>query len=243
LFWTSSGLISSSGSVKHVEARSEMDSTVVEIELTLISIIQGVALTFLIERARDVVAVGEAMFWPYVVAGLLLIFVFWSRSVLHIITLIRWPLEFGHNFLYITCALVEAVLFTRLQNPAGWFALGAVFGVVGWILFAYDLRLIRAREEDSPGPASLRLIAIVKRDQWLNIVVLVPAVFLFNFACWFCVQTWPDLFLTRAFHVYLAGAQVIGFSAYLWYVIRYFRTTARLVVDARAEWRTSPDPA
>jgi hypothetical protein len=220
-----------------------MDSTVVEIELTLISIIQGVALTFLIERARDVVSMKEAMFWPYVVAGLLLIFVFWSRSVLHIITVIRWPLEFGHNFLYITCALVEAVLFTRLQDPAGWFALGAVFGVVGWILFTYDLRLIRAREEDSAGPASNRLVTMVKRDQWLNIIVLVPAVFLFNFLCWFCLQTWPDLFLGRSFHVYLAGGQVIGFSAYLWYVIRHFRTIARLVVDARAEWRTSPDPS
>jgi hypothetical protein len=227
--------------VKHVEARSEMDSTVVEIELTLISIIQGVALTFLIEKARDVVAIGSAVFWPYVFAGLLVIFVFWSRSVLHIITLIRWPLEFGHNFLYITCSLVEAVLFTRLHDPAGWFALGAVFGVVGWILFAYDLRLIRAREKDSPGPASNRLVAMVKRDQLINIIVLVPAVFLFNLACWLCVRTWPELFLTRGFHVYLGGAQVVGFAAYLWYVIRHFRTLGPLVVDARALWRTSPD--
>ncbi|MEY2440200.1 MAG: hypothetical protein QOI34_1585, partial [Verrucomicrobiota bacterium] len=93
---------------------------IVEIELTLISIIQGVALTFLIESARDVVSTEGKVFWPYVTAGLLLICVFWSRSVLHIITVIRWPLEFGHNFLYLACALIEAVLFTRLRNPVGW---------------------------------------------------------------------------------------------------------------------------
>src|SRR3954465_1431420 len=134
----------SSGVVKLAEARSEMDSMVVEIELTLISIIQGVALTFLIERARDVASVHGAIFWPYIMAGLLVIFVFWSRSVLHIITVIRWPLEFGHNFLYIGCALVEAVMFSRLTNPVAWFGLGALFGAVGWSLFAYDMRLIRA---------------------------------------------------------------------------------------------------
>src|SRR5213079_893913 len=98
-------------------ARSDLDSMVVEIELTLVSIIQGVALTVLIENAHSLVSGWQLFYWPYVIAGLLVIFVFWSRAVLHIITVIRWPLEFGHNFLYIACALVEAILFTRLKNP------------------------------------------------------------------------------------------------------------------------------
>jgi hypothetical protein len=218
-----------------------MDSMVVEIELTLISIIQGVALTFLIERARDVVSVHGAMFWPYVVGGLLVIFVFWSRSVLHIITVIRWPLEFGHNFLYIGCALVEAVMFSRLTNPAAWFALGALFGALGWSLFAYDLRLIRAREIDSAGPASNQLVNIVKRDQWMNIAVLVPMVALGNLLFFLCIRQWPEFFLDRQFHVALAMVQVAGFAAYLWYVIWHLRRVAPLVVQARAEWRSKAD--
>ena len=218
-----------------------MDSMVVEIELTLISIIQGVALTFLIERARDVVSVHGAKFWPYVVGGLLVIFVFWSRSVLHIITVIRWPLEFGHNFLYIGCALVEAVMFSRLTNPAAWFALGALFGALGWSLFAYDLRLIRAREIDSAGPANNQLIKIVKRDQWLNIAVLVPMVALGNLLFFLCIRHWPEFFLDRQFHVALAMVQVAGFAAYLWYVIWHLRRVAPLVVQARAEWRSKAD--
>jgi hypothetical protein len=229
--------------VKLTEARSELDGMVVEIELTLISIIQGVALTFLIERARDLVSVRQMIHWPYVAAGLLVIFVFWSRSVLHIITLIRWPLEFGHNFLYITCALIEAVLFTRLTDPTSWFALGALFGAVGWILFAYDLRLIRAREVDSAGPASNQLTQIVKRDQWLNIAVLVPGVIVSNLLGLLCIRLWPEFFLVRQFHVLLAAAQVIGFGAYLIYVIRHFRNVAPFVARARAEWRNTPDDA
>src|SRR4051812_19191427 len=176
---------------------------VVEIELTLISIIQGVALTFLIERARDVVSFHNAVYWPYVLAALLVIFVFWSRSVLHIITVIRWPLEFGHNFLYIACALVEALLFSQLHSPEKWFAFGTLFGAVGWMLFYYDLRLIRARARDSAGPMSNRLIEIVKRDQWLNIIALVPGVLLFNLICFLCLRARPDLFLDRQYHAAL----------------------------------------
>src|SRR5213079_282760 len=131
--------------MKFSAARSELDSMVVEIELTLVSIIQGVALTILIENAHTVIAERQLFFWLYVVAGLFVIFVFWSRSVLHIITVIRWPLEFGHNFLYIACALVEALWFSHLHQPRTWFAFGTLFGAVGWMLFAYDLRLIRAR--------------------------------------------------------------------------------------------------
>jgi hypothetical protein len=228
--------------VKLAEARSEMDSMIVEIELTLISIIQGVALTFLIEQARNVASVRSAIFWPYIVAGLLVIFVFWSRSVLHIMTVIRWPLEFGHNFLYISCALVEAVLFTRLTSPAAWFAFGALFGAVGWTLFTYDLRLIKAREIDSAGPASDQLIGIVKKDQWMNIAFLVPAVSLCNLACFLCIRRWPGFFLERHFHVYLAALQVFGFAAYLCYVIWHLRRVAPLVVLARAEWRSTSTP-
>ncbi len=57
-------------------SRSELDSMIVEIELTLVSIIQGVALNFLIDSARAVMSVRDILFWPYILAGLLIIFVF-----------------------------------------------------------------------------------------------------------------------------------------------------------------------
>ncbi|PYK87767.1 MAG: hypothetical protein DMF47_02090, partial [Verrucomicrobia bacterium] len=87
------------------DSRRELDAMVVEIELTLTSIVQGVALYFLIDNARTVLSIQQSVFWLYIVAGLLIILIFWSRSVVHTLTLIRWPLEFGHNFFYIACAL------------------------------------------------------------------------------------------------------------------------------------------
>jgi hypothetical protein len=82
------------------ESRRKLDSTVVNIELTLASIIQGVALFFLTDNARAVMSVRRWEKFLYLVAGLCVIFIFWSRSIIHTLTLIKWPLEFGTTFLH-----------------------------------------------------------------------------------------------------------------------------------------------
>jgi hypothetical protein len=223
--------------MKNSAARSDLDSMIVEIELTLVSIIQGVALTILIENAREVVTQEEFVFWPYILSGLLIIFVFWSRAVLHIITVIRWPLEFGHNFLYIACALVEALLFAQLARPLNWFLFGGAFIFVGWALFLYDLRLIRARMCDSAGPASDQLCAMVKRDQWLNIAALLPGVLLLNIICAWAIYARPQFFIGQNAHLWLVAAQLVGFGGYLLYVVRFYLKLAPFIAEARAEWR------
>jgi hypothetical protein len=227
--------------MKFSAARSELDSMIVGIELTLVSIIQGVALTVLIENAHGVISKWQLYFWPYVIAGLLVIFVFWSRAVLHIITVIRWPLEFSHNFLYIACALVEAVLFAQIGKPAAWFGFGAAFIAIGWALFIYDLRLIHSRMRDSAGPMSNQLSARVLRDQWLNIAVLLPAMLLLNLFCAIVVRTWPERFIGGNAHIWLIALQLIGFAGYLFYVVRFYVDLAPLIAQARREWRGAID--
>ncbi|MEY2479674.1 MAG: hypothetical protein QOI04_601 [Verrucomicrobiota bacterium] len=222
--------------MKSSATRSDLDSTVVEIELTLTSIVQGVALYFLIDNARGVMSIQQRAFWPYVLSGLLVILIFWSRSVVHTLTLIRWPLEFGHNFFYIACALGESLLFSRLNNPRAWFALGAGYAVIVWLLFVYDLRMIRARERDSAGEASNQLYAILKRDQWINIGALLPGLFSLNALCAICVRARPEFFLARGGHVWLAEIQLACFAFYLIYVLRFFRKLTGLIRTAREEW-------
>jgi len=228
--------------MKPPETRTDLDAMVVEIELTLTSIVQGVALYFLIDNARSVLSVQQGPFWLYIVAGLLVILIFWSRSVVHTLTLIRWPLEFGHNFFYFACALGESLLFTRLSNPGAWFAVGTLYAAIVWLLFIYDLRLIRSRERDSAGEASNRLYALVKRDQRLNIGALVPALFLFNLACLICIRAWPEFFTARNGHVWLAAVQLLVLGFYLLYVLRFFRTLAPLISRARQEWHSGSNP-
>jgi hypothetical protein len=218
---------------------------VVEIELTLCSIIQGVALYFLVDNARLALSGGQSGAWPYVATGLLIILLFWSRSLIHTLTLIRWPLEFVHNFFYIACALVEALAFTRLGDPFLWFVLTALYAAVVWALFFYDLRIIELRKKDSAGPAGNRLYATVERDQRLNITLVIPAIFLFNAGCAFAIHARPDYFLRQNGHLILIACQGISLLLYLAYVIRAFIQLAPLISATRAEWRTdsqdSPD--
>ena len=230
--------------MKSSATRRELDAMVVNVELTLASIIQGVALFFLTDNARIVLATPRIDFWPYIIQGLLIIFIFWSRSIIHTFTLIRWPLEFTHNFFYIGCAMGEALLFSHLADPRAWFEFSTIYAVFVWLLFIYDLRMIKAREADSAGVVSSRLYAIVRRDQRINILVLMPALFLFNLGCVFCLRTHPDFFLVRQGHIWLVAAQGLAFVGYLVYVIRFFIYLAPLIADTHEEWnaRAAVDP-
>jgi hypothetical protein len=215
------------------EGRRELDSVVINIELTLVSIIQGVALFFLTDKTRALLSVQHVGALIYAGAGLCVIFVFWSRCVIHTLTLIRWPLEFGHNFFYIACALGEAILFSRLDSPPAWFQLSTAFAGIVWLLFIYDMRLIHARITESRDDSDRALYARARSDQLLNIRLLVPLLILLNFVCAFAIWRWPDLFIARAGHIWLISAQLVSFVGYLIYTGRYFAAIAPLVLRSR----------
>ena len=215
------------------EGRRELDSVVINIELTLVSIIQGVALFFLTDNARVLISLGHWEAFPYVVAALCVIFIFWSRSVIHTLTLIGWPLEFGHNFFYIGCALGEAILFSRLDNPLAWFQLSAAYACIVWLLFVYDMRLIHARLAESRADSQRALYTRAMSDQLLNIRLLVPLLIALNVVSAFAIWRWPDLFIARAGHTWLISTQLFCFIGYLFYTSRYFSAIAPLVLRSR----------
>ena len=216
--------------------RRELDGVILNVELTLASIVQGLALSFLAENAGSVLSAGNVTAWPYVVVALLIILLFWSRALIHTLTLIRWPLEFVHNFFYFACGLVEVVAFMNLRDPFRWFVCNAIFTALVWALFIHDLRIIRMRNEDSAGTTGCRLYEIVEADQWLNIRVIMPAVFLFNLGSTFVIRSMPEFFLVQNGHLILVGCQIIGFSLYLVYVVRSFVRMTPLISATRAEW-------
>jgi hypothetical protein len=216
--------------------RNELDSMVVNIELTLGSIIQGVALYFLTDNTRAILSAERMTAWPYTVVGLLLIFLFWSRSLIHTLTLIRWPLEFIHNFFYIACTLVEALAFNHLTDPPLWFALNTVFAALVWMLFIYDLRMIRTRGRETAGPAGERLYLIVEKDQRRNIFIIVPSILLFNLVCFWAIEHWPQFFLQHHGHLILVAIQGLVLVVYLIYVIRTFFVLTPLILGTREEW-------
>jgi hypothetical protein len=222
-------------------SRSELDEVIVNIELTLASIVQGLALSFLADNASAVLSKGPPTAWPYVGAAFLIILLFWSRALIHTLTLIRWPLEFVHNFFYFICALVEVLAFKNLHDPFMWFVLNAVFAALVWGLFVHDLRLIRLRAKDSVGPNSFRLYAIVEADQRLNIRFIMPLLFLFLLGSALAIKLAPESFLDRDGHLWLIGCQGAGLLVYLAFVVRSFTRITPLISATRAEWRDDVD--
>ncbi|MDQ1612784.1 MAG: hypothetical protein QOG00_2715 [Pyrinomonadaceae bacterium] len=214
----------------------ELDLLVVNIELTLVSIVQGVALSFLTESSRDVIVTRRYLFWPYVASGLLVILLFWSRSLMHTFTVIRWPLEFAHNFLYIGSTLLEVIIFTQLQNPVYWFGLSAAYGGVIWLLFAVDLRMIRRRLEERNKEAARALLLVVEREQIKNVRLLMPTTVAFSIAVTLAIHFRPDLFIERQWHFAFALMQLLCAGGYLAYVMRYYRRLLPLMVAAQYEW-------
>ena len=218
-------------------SRRELDEVIVNIELTLASIVQGVALTFLAENASEVVSHGPLTAWPYVAVSFLIILLFWGRACIHTLTLIRWPLEFVHNFFYFACGLVEVLAFHHVGNPFMWFVLNSVFALFVWALFIHDLRIIRQRTRDSTGDSSFRLYAIVLADQWANIRFIVPIALAMNVASAVASKLAPEFFVDRNGHLILVGIQALGLLGNLIYIVRSFTRITPLISAARAEWR------
>jgi hypothetical protein len=220
----------------------ELDSLVMTIELTLVSIVQGVALSVLVAPSIAVVTGLDLAFFPYVVSGLVVILLFWSRSLLHTFTVIRWPLEFGHNFLYIASTLVESIVFSQLTSPLRWFALTAAYGVSIWLLFALDLRMIRRRLAEYNLPGALALLRAVEREQLLNVRLLMPSAILFNAVAALAIRHSPELFLARNLHVALGVTQTLFALAYLVYSTRFYKRLLPLIVAAQYEWNGEEMP-
>ena len=220
--------------VKSSKALDELSGMVVSAELTLISIIQGAALYFLVNTSYEPIANLQYQYWLYTAAGLAIIFTVWSRTLAHIFTLIRWPLEFGHNFLYIAITLFESVLFTQLMNVKRWVVLSAAFWFLAWVTFVFDLRMIRAlKSETSPGKYR-ELIQVVEDEQMLNIRVFLPLATLFYAGVALAMHRWPALATDRS-AIALGASQLLGLLGYLAYSIAFYNRITPLILESRAE--------
>ena len=212
--------------------RERLDNLVINIELTLTSIIQGVALSFLCANAAEPLIRLRLDQLIYFLNALLLIFLFWSRSIGHTLTVIRWPLDFSHNFFYFSAALVESVAFTHIADPGNWFGLLALFSVIVWLLFVVDTRLItRARRRS--GELSPEVLARLNQDQQRNIRWIVPLLFCFHAGAAVMILWLPDLFIKGQLHLIFGILQFCGLIGYLIYLLRFLARIAAMILPGR----------
>ena len=214
--------------------RIQLHDTVVGIELTLISIIQGLALGVLAASAVQPLIALQWQVWPYVVTGLLTVLIFWSRSLVHTLSFIGWPLEFGHTFIYFAATLIEAVALSEVSNPEHWFALNALYAAVVWGLYAYDLHLVRQRIDDFDSAPERALLADIIHDQRVNIGFMMPAAVLFQAFAWWLVHEFPETMLVHRWHLLLIGLTLLFSLNYLYGGIRILRRRQEWIVERNA---------
>ncbi len=225
------------------QVKSQLDSMVVGIELTLISIIQGIALGGLATSAVPPLINWQMEYWPYIVLGLLAILIFWSRSLIHTLSFIAWPLEFGHNFIYFVSTLVEVALFTQLTTPENWFALSVVYFGFALLLYWYDLRMVYRHGADFQTPAERKLLQDIIGDQRINVRLWMPASIAFHLVSWWLIHTYPDQFVEQRWHVGLALMAVAIGAYYLWEGVHILRRRQHWIVARYVEERReSLDP-
>ena len=214
--------------------RIQLHDTVVGIELTLISIIQGLALGVLAASAVQPLIALQWQVWPYVVTGLLTVLIFWSRSLVHTLSFIGWPLEFGHTFIYFAATLIEAVGLSQVSNPEHWFALNALYAAVVWGLYGYDLHLVRQREEDFDSPPERALLADIIHDQRVNIGFMMPAAVAFQAFAWWLVHEFPQAMLAQRWHLLLIALTLLFSINYLYGGMRILRRRQEWIVERNA---------
>jgi hypothetical protein len=233
-----------STTTRHERAvRTQLDATVIGIELTLISIIQGLALGVLVTAAIQPLLQLQWETWPYVLTGLATILVFWSRSLVHTLSFIGWPLEFGHTFLYFAATLIEAAALSQVSVPEYWFALNTAYAACVWILYAWDLRVVRAHAPDFISPGERALLDDVIADQQLNLRWLMPLAIGFQGVSWWLVHAWPAPMLRGHWHLLLIGASLAFTLNYLHGGVRLLRRRQRWIVERAAQERAVQERA
>jgi hypothetical protein len=219
------------------DVKAQLDGVVVGIELTLISIIQGMVLQVLAASAVDPFLELQFEYWPYIITGLVAILIFWSRALIHTLSFISWPLEFGHNFVYFASTLVEAVALTQVTNPRNFFAMSAItFGMM-WFLYWYDLRVVYRHEHDFQTPSERKLYEDICADQLMNTRVFMPLGVFFSIIAWYLVSTQPELMLDNKGHVVIGVATIFASILYLWDGVRIFARRQRWIVARQVQER------
>jgi len=215
------------------KAREDLDGLVINTELTLLSIIQGAALYWVINCGFPSLMAGQWEYWAYIFSGIVIILLFWTRGLIHTFTLIRWPIEFGHNFLYILCTFIESVLFTQIMDPFQWHLWSTIFWVGVVFLFWFDMKMIRDRMKEKSSEASKRLYEILEGEQKINILWVMPAVALFYAASTWAIWKYPVFFVEQNGHLYLAVVELLSLIAYQGYVLWFFKRISPMILAHR----------
>lgn len=179
--------------------RRHLDQAVLDVELVLISVVQGVALSTLATASAPLLRAHRLETYAFIGSGLAFVLSFWSVSLIHAISFVRWPMDLVHYFFYFALAFCECLTFLSMDHPRDWFGFSLASFLVAWVLYAYDYQLI-VRQRGAFGGTTARqaLYEHVIRRQRREMWVLMPAGAMFSLAAWVVVGRRPETALPFA---------------------------------------------
>lgn len=210
--------------------RQRLDGIVMDIELLLISVVQGLALATLAQNALGVFENLEFRYWLYIASGFIFVLAYWSQIIIYALTFTRWPFNLVHTLLYYLTALVEFMLFNHIRDPQRWFLFSSIFMGVIAILYMYDLRLIgRERQGFNESQEKAKLFLHAFGRQKKELMIFVPLALGLNVVSYFLIKAAPALFLENSYHIYLIAAQALGSMFFFWNSVRQFKIRIQLI--------------
>lgn len=228
-------LLAAGAKPDHLREHAERDlgGIVIAIEFTLISVMVGVILFPLMDLAVPLLRDMRLEYWLYILSGLMFILYLWAQVISHSLSFIAWPINIGHNLLYIIFAMILAVQMHFLADPRGWFAMSLITSTAASILLVYDLRMIEGRMKAARGTAADLFAAAQGRQSGL--VRLAPVNIGIAFLELALILAMPDFFIDRPGHLILVSIQIIGIAVFTAQSIVHFGQSTDLIVRKAIE--------
>jgi hypothetical protein len=212
--------------------RRRLDDFVLDVELVLISVVQAAALTTLAVAAAPLLGEHRIETYAFIGSGLAFVMSFWSVSLIHALSFVRWPADLVHYFFYFVLGFCECLTFMAMDRPRDWFGLMLLSFLVTWVLYVYDYRLmLRHRDAFPADGAGQALRAHVIRRQRFEMLVLVPA------GMAFCLLAWILVGRQAAAVRPMALAQVVFAVVFVVSFVRSFAERQRLITASLGETR------
>lgn len=201
--------------LRRSEKINRLNDIAFDIELLLISVVQGLAITTIAENSIGLINGEEFIYWPYILAAFLFVVIYWMQVINHTLSFIEWPLDIIHTFLYYLVALAEFIAFSTLNNPGRWFFVNSILMIFITILYFYDYRMIKNEYYRRHSAAKKNLLKDALQKQILALKTFVPGALLFNIASLALIYYHPVYFLEQNYHLLLISAQIMLALVYL----------------------------
>lgn len=214
-------------------AERNLGSLVIAIEFTLISVMVGVILFPLMDFATPILRDLKFEYWLYILSGLIFILFLWTLVISHALTFVGWPIDLGHNLLYITLSMVFAIQMHFLSDPLGWWIMTIVSACVGAVLTWYDRNLIQNRLAAARGTAvSLYQSALDTQKAIFRRIPIFLGISLLSVSV---IVLFPNVFLGMKAHVLLVGVQILINFIALRRTLRGFANSTSAILEKEVE--------